>query len=243
MEEFESFFKASETRIARLGYMIWDIYTCPEIIIIDNLGASFRCSYDLHTTVFGPPNKEILENFNPKGQFSLSFDIEWRDLIEDYFTKFIPMDKSVQNKNINTFVCMELDRENFIPQKVYQSRKLLLEDAKLLDLKRRILFSQGLGGVGIIENNELIGCAFIPHYVQNDRFSFAIIRGVWVSNQNRNRGMGSDLSSKMCEIIFDKGIEKITLWVEETNLPAVRIYEKLKFKIVEKVHGVDCVKK
>ena len=29
MEEFEDFFKAAKTRIARLGYMIWDIYTCP----------------------------------------------------------------------------------------------------------------------------------------------------------------------------------------------------------------------
>ncbi len=243
MKEFDDFFTVAEPRIARLGYMIWDIHICPGIVIIDKIEDSFRCSYDLHTTIFGPPNEKIIENFYPKGEISLSFDMEWKTLIQKHFKDFIPMDKSVKDRNMNTFLCMELKKEDFTPQTEYLSRELTKEEIRLLGLKRRILFSQGMGGVGIIENNELIGCAFAPHHVQTERFSFALIRGVWVSRDYRNKGYGYDLSAKMCEVLYDKGIEDITLWVEETNIPAVRIYEKLGFKTAEKVHGVDCTKK
>ncbi len=243
MKEFENFFRAAEPRIARLGYMIWDIHICPEIVIIDSIDDSFRCSYDLHTTIFGTPNEKILDNFNPAGRISLSFDLGWKDLIQSNFSDFVPMDKSVRNKDMNTFLCMDLKKDNFRPQSEYISRELTKDEIKLLGLKRRILFSQGLGGVGIIENDELIGCAFSPHHVQTERFSFALIRGVWVGKEHRNKGLGYDLSIKMCDFLIEKGIELITLWVEETNLPAVRIYEKLGFRIAEKVFGVDCIKK
>ena len=242
MERFEDFLELAKTRIARLGYMVWDIYTCPDIMIIDNFDESYRCTYDLHTTIFGPPNNKIIKNFNPKGEFSLSFDLKWEKFIRSNFTDFIPMDKSVKNKDMNTFLCMELKKENFTPKEEYISRELHKKEEKLLGIKRRILFSQGLGGVGIVEKNELIGCAFAPHFVLNNKFSFAIIRAVWVNKSHRNKGLGLDLSSHICNKIFNTGINLVSLWVEETNLPAVKIYEKLGFKTIEKVFGTDCKK-
>ena len=69
------------------------------------------------------------------------------------------------------------------------------------------------------------------------------MRDVFVDPSCRNRGFGYDLSSKICEIIFEKGIEKCILWVEENNIHAVKIYEKLGFKTKNKVRSNYCLRK
>jgi ribosomal protein S18 acetylase RimI-like enzyme len=242
--EFDGILEVGKTRIARLAYTIWDIVAFPEAVHFDNLETSFRFSYDMHTTLFGPPNKKILENFNPQGKIVLSFDPDWLELVEDYFTDFELMDKSAKNKEINTFLCMELNRKNFNSKRFYEAKLLDEGTVRKLTFKQRMLYSNSDGGgVCITLNEEIVGVAFTPHIVQNELFSFAIIRGVWVSRDYRNRGYGYDVSAKMCEILFDKNIDIVTLWVEESNLPAIRIYEKMGFKTVDKVYGVDCRKK
>ena len=81
-------FDIADNRIARLGYSVWDHYICPEVVDIDILANSFRFSYDLHTTLFGPPEDEILERFHPRGEISLSYDPAWDSLVQKYFTEF-----------------------------------------------------------------------------------------------------------------------------------------------------------
>ena len=135
---------------------------------------------------------------------------------------------------------MELLEENFTPQKHYKSRPIQREDLETLSIKRKILQSRGFGGVGIIEDKNLIGCAFASQVVQEDQFSFAAIRDVWVHPDHRKQGLGFDLTSNISKVIFNNKIERIFLWVEERNFPAVRLYEKLGFTTVDRFLSVVC---
>ena len=110
-------------------------------------------------------------------------------------------------------------------------------------MNRKIHINSGLGGVGIIENDSLVACAFAPHIVMNDSFSFAIVRDVWTRLSHRGKGFGLDTSSKICDIAFEEGVEKIFLWVEENNKTAVHIYEKIGFKTSSKAYSVKGKKK
>ena len=241
--EFDSILEVGKNRISRLAYTIWDILTFPDSCHFQRLDSSFRFSYDLHTTLFGPPNRELLEIYEPVGKISLSFDPEWLEVVLDNFTSFEVMDKSAKGKEMNTFLSMELYQENFITKDTYEAQNLDETITRELSFKQRLLFSNSEGGgVGIIKNDKIIAVAFAPHILVNENFSFAIIRGVWVSQEYRNRGFGFDVSAKMCEVLFSKSIETITLWVEESNAPAVRIYEKMGFRIIDKVIGTDCIK-
>ena len=219
---FDSVLTAGKLRIARLAYTIWDIIAFPKAVQVDRKGESFRFSYDLHTTLFGSPNQELLQRYKPKGKIVLSFDPGWLELVQQHFTDFELMDKSAKDKKINTFLCMELIRKDFVSKKTYLSEVLSENQAQNLSFKQRILFSNSDGGgVGIFNEGKIVGVAFTPHIVQNNNFSFAIIRGVWVHQDYRNKGYGFDVSAKMCEVLFEQEIETITLWVEESNLPAL----------------------
>ncbi|MHA1198733.1 MAG: GNAT family N-acetyltransferase [Candidatus Heimdallarchaeaceae archaeon] len=241
--KFDNILEVGKKRTTRLAYSIWDIITFPEAVHFEQSDSSFRFSYDLHTTLFGPPNQELLDRYNPIGTISLSFDPEWLELVMENFSAFEAMDKSAKDKEMNTFLSMELIQQDFKCKETYDSQILDEDLIKGLSFKQRLLFSNSEGGgVGIMKDSEILGVAFTPHIVNNDQFSFAIIRGVWVSQAHRNKGYGYDVSAKMCEVLFDNGIEKVTLWVEESNTPAVSIYEKMGFKTVEEVYGTDCIK-
>jgi len=241
--QFDSILEVGKNRISRLAYTVWDILTFPESCHFQRKDSSFRFSYDLHTTLFGPSNRELLDMYEPVGKISLSFDPEWMEVVMDNFTSFEVMDKSAKGKEMNTFLSMELNQENFITKDTYEAQNLDETVIKELSFKQRLLFSNSEGGgVGIIKDDKIIGVAFAPHIIVNENFSFAIIRGVWVSQEYRNRGFGFDISAKMCEILFSKGIETISLWVEESNIPAVKIYKKMGFRTTDKVIGTDCIK-
>ncbi len=243
LDKVEFFLNVAKKNEARFCFMIWDYFQCSEIFDIKVSGNSILCKYERHSLVFGEPSEEIIKEFTPIGETSISYDPNWFPIIEKYFTNFSLLDPSAGNKFHNTFLCMELVKGDFKAKKDPISRRLTDDEYKLLSFRRRILFSQGLGGVGIVEGNRVVGRAFSPHVVQENGYSFAIVRDVFVDPSCRNRGFGYDLSSKICEIIFSEGIEKCTLWVEEDNFPAVKIYEKLGFRIKDKVRSNYCVRK
>ena len=240
-EEF--FLSIAKKNQARFCFMIWDYYQCSEIFDIEVVKDSLLCKYEHHSLVLGTPNDKLLRGFKPIGETSISYDPEWFPIIKKYFTSFSLLDSSAGDKSHNTFLCMELKEDQFKPKEIHISRRLTDDEYRLLSFRRRILFSQGLGGVGIVENNKVIGRAFAPHIVQEKNFSFAVVRDVYVDPSCRSRGFGFDLSSKICELIFSEGIDKCILWVEEDNLHAVKIYEKLGFETKDKVRSNYCLRK
>ncbi len=239
----EFFLETAQKNLSRFCFMVWDFFQCSEILDIEVYENSLRCNFENHALVFGQPKIELLKNFNPKGITSISYDPEWFPLIHQYFTNFSMLDPSIGTGQYNTFLCMELTEENFRPKNLTESRKISDDEYKLLDFRRRILFSKGLGGVVISDHERVIGRAFAPHVVNNEDFSYAVVRDVHVDPQHRKSGYGYDLSSKICEIIFENDIDQIFLWVEERNIPAVKIYKKLGFIVTDKVRSNYCTRK
>ncbi len=57
----------------------------------------------------------------------------------------------------------------------------------------------------------------------------AQISGVYTAPQFRNQGIATRAMTDLCAILFDEGLPRLTLYVNETNEPALRVYEHLGF--------------
>ena len=189
-------------------------------------------------TFNGKIDPDILSNIGERGEVVICADLEWMPVIEEHFTDLKLLDSSMDVRSYNSFLCMELSKKDFRVKKEYISRKLSQDDQKLVSMNRKIHLNSGVGGVGIIENGLLIACAFAPHIVNNESFSFAIIRDIWTRPSFRGKGYGYDVSSRICDVAFEGGVKKIFLWVEENNKAAVHIYEKIGFRTANKAYSV-----
>ncbi len=242
-KETKFFLKIAEANLARYCFLVWDFFTFPEFVKLGLIENTLRSTYEQHTFLYGPPREKILQNFNPIGELVLSFDADWIPYIEKYFTDFNLLVQVEEKTKFNTFLCMQLHEDQFKPKENHISSEITEDVRRKMHYKRQLHLSRGFGGVGILENDILVGCGFSPHVVQNENFSFAIVRDIWVKPDRRNKGFGYDLSSKICEVAFKKGVKTIFLWVEERNYPAVKIYKKLGFQTKDKSISVVCKKK
>ncbi|MHA1954055.1 MAG: GNAT family N-acetyltransferase [Candidatus Heimdallarchaeaceae archaeon] len=238
--EYEQFLKIAEKHLGYFSFMVWDYYKFPEFFELKIINDTLLCKYENFMLFYGKPDKRIFEGLNLKGELFISFQPDWISLIQENFFDFELVVKINEVDKINKFLCMELLEENFIPEEQYQSRKLERKDLDVLGIQRRIHQSRGFGGVGIIKDDSLLGCAFASQVVQEKPFSFSIIRDVWVSPNLRNQGLGSDLTSHISKVIFEQQVERIFLWVEERNYPAVHLYENLGFTTVDNFLSTVC---
>ncbi len=238
--ENELFSQIASKHLSKFCFMVWDYFTIPKLFDFYGSESSCLCHYGNHYLLHGIPNEEILEKIRNKGEFVVAYDGVWRNLVIHNFINHRLVDNSAGNSVYNTFLCMELSKDNFSLKKGYKSREITEDDFDLLSLKQQIHVQKGFGGTCIVKDNILIGCAFAPHVVNKNDFSFAIIRDVWVDKSRRNKGYGYDLTSLLCKYIFNQDIERIFLWVEKSNIPAVKIYNKIGFFTSERVLGNIC---
>lgn len=77
------------------------------------------------------------------------------------------------------------------------------------------------------QNNEIAG--FIGMKIVLDE---ADIMNVVTKKNKRNQGIATQLINKLLQVAKEKNIKKITLEVNESNLPAIHLYEKLGFKTI-----------
>jgi ribosomal protein S18 acetylase RimI-like enzyme len=233
------FLKIAIRDLAKYCFMVWDYYYMPDIFQVEVIGSTLRCTYGQHNLISGKINPDIFSNIDDRGEVVISADLEWMPSIEEHFTD----DPSGDKSTFNSFLCMKLSKKDFQTKEEHQSRKLDQDNQKLVSMNRKIHINSGIGGVGIIENGSLVACGFAPHVVKNESFSFAIVRDVWTQPSYRGKGFGYDVSSKICNIAFEEGVEKIFLWVEENNKAAVHIYEKIGFRTANKTYSVIAKKK
>jgi ribosomal protein S18 acetylase RimI-like enzyme len=52
---------------------------------------------------------------------------------------------------------------------------------------------------------------------------------MWVAPEARGRGLGSELVERVVEWAEDRGADAVTLWVNESNAPAIGLYERAGF--------------
>lgn len=58
----------------------------------------------------------------------------------------------------------------------------------------------------------------------------AQISGVYTPPALRGQGIATRCIADMCEALFDRGFPRITLYVNEDNIPAIHVYERVGFK-------------
>ena len=237
-DDIQYFLEIAKQNLAKYCFMVWDYYYTPHIFQVEVIDSTLRCTYGQHNLINGKINPDILSNIDNRGEVVISTDLEWMPVIEEHFTDLKLLDPSMDENSYNSFLCMELSKKDFQAEEGCISRKLNQDDQKLVSMNRKIHLNSGVGGVGIIENGSLIACAFAPHIVINESFSFAIIRDIWTRPIYRGKGYGYDVSSRICDIAFEEGVKKIFLWVEENNKAAVHIYEKIGFRTANKAYSV-----
>lgn len=75
------------------------------------------------------------------------------------------------------------------------------------------------------ENNEIVGFAGIKYVLDE-----ADIMNVVTKKSKRNLGIATQLLNELIHFAQQENIKKLTLEVNEKNLPAIHLYEKLGFK-------------
>lgn len=58
----------------------------------------------------------------------------------------------------------------------------------------------------------------------------AQISGVYTPPALRGQGIATRCIADMCEALFDRGFPRVTLYVNEENIPAIHVYERVGFK-------------
>ncbi len=100
------------------------------------------------------------------------------------------------------------------------------------------------GGVayGYLKDDEIVSFAAAPHIHQSEHLSFAIIRGIETKLLERKQGYSNITLTKLCqELLSNLLIKELFLWVEDSNEPAIKLYEKLGFvKDNNKIFATFC---
>ena len=238
IDNIQYFLEIAKKDLAKYCFMVWDYFYTPNIFQVEVIGSTLRCTYGHHNLINGKINPDIFSNIEDRGEVVISADLEWMPSIEEHFTDLKQLDSSGDENTFNSFLCMELSKKDFKSKEKHLSKKLNQDDQKLVSMNQKIHMNSGVGGVGIIENGLLVACGFAPHVVKNESFSFAIVRDVWTRPSYRGKGFGYDVSSRICDVAFEEGVERIFLWVEENNKAAVHIYEKIGFRTANKAYSV-----
>ncbi|MHA1316804.1 MAG: GNAT family N-acetyltransferase [Candidatus Heimdallarchaeaceae archaeon] len=240
------FLDLAEKYLPRFCYMVDNYYKFPELLKFQIIGQSVLCSYEHYVVLYGEPNVDLVHQIKDNyPSFSLSFNKEWLPLVFDHFSKCTLVEKSVTTRKYNLFICMELNIEKFQNSKL-DLPKLDVVDldekkhGKLLELGRTIKISKGLGGSGIIIDDELVAVGFIPHLVTNNRFSLCVFRDIWVNEKYRGKGYGKLITFHLCLKAIKQGVKRIFLWVEKDNLSAIKVYSKLGFETKDEVYALIC---
>lgn len=82
-------------------------------------------------------------------------------------------------------------------------------------------------------NENIIGMGGI--YYEKNKPDIANIWGIYVNEKYRGRGYGKMLMAKLLEKVYDnKNVNLVKLCVNTNKLPAIKLYEKMGFKITKK---------
>jgi peptide alpha-N-acetyltransferase len=87
--------------------------------------------------------------------------------------------------------------------------------------------------------NSLIGviiCKLETHQSHSPPTLRGYIAMLAVSSEWRNHGIATTLVRKAIDVMVDRGADEVVLETEETNVPAMKLYERLGFIRSKKLH-------
>lgn len=87
--------------------------------------------------------------------------------------------------------------------------------------------------IGAKKGNELVGMIGAQYKSENDE-KFIILFSIGVASEYRKMGIAKKMMQALIDKMKEEGINKIKLWVSETQKPAIAFYESFGFKYVGK---------
>ncbi len=206
---------------------------------------SFIFRYDNKFHLHGGSVENFIDNIKwyKTNNVLLFSDPTFWDIIQSKFWNFRSLETNENVDTYNTYLTYELSIESFKPYWKKASSIIKLPSETFSIPKRYRHLNEGIA-FGLIENNEVLSFAAAPHIFQKSRLSYAIIRGIETKLLERKQGYSMLTVTKLCQhLLADLLIRKLFLWVEESNLPAINLYEKLGFRKDKTIFATFCDKK
>jgi len=88
--------------------------------------------------------------------------------------------------------------------------------------------------IGAKEENELVGIVNLKLEDKEEEVGTAVVQGMYVKSRVRGKGLGKKMMRELIDIAQKNKIERLRLWVRESQVVARSMYESEGFKFVEK---------
>lgn len=162
--------------------------------------------------------------------------------IQEKFTNFRSLETNSSTDTYNSYSTYKMSIKTFNPNWSNLSSLVKFPSDKATVPKRyRHLDIHGGLAYGYLKNNEVVSFAAAPYIYQSEDLSFAIIRGIETKLLERKQGYSNSTLSKLCqELLANKLVKELFLWVEDSNESAINLYEKIGFIKDDKVFATFC---
>ncbi|WP_455140883.1 GNAT family N-acetyltransferase [Candidatus Hodarchaeum mangrovi] len=254
---FTSLFKNSESKLdlkfleniqteplSQTCYVIWYYFEKSKNIQLKYLNEPFRYIFRFDNK-YHISGTDIWEMESQIKWFKTNIVIQFndKDLWDDIRAKFTNFRSLETNKNVdifNTYFTYFLSNDRFKKSKQNYNSVVQIPN-KTIYLPKRYRHLKGGLAYGYMKDKEIISFAAAPHILIKVPFSYAIIRGIETRLVERRQGFAYETMSKLCEALFNEvKINCIYLWVEENNLAAIYLYEKLGFLKDSVIYATYC---
>ena len=232
--------------LSQTCYIMWYLLKKPQIITIrtDEHNLSFIFHYENKYFLSGPDVWEIEEGirwFNTNNVLFFNDERQWPK-IQKKFTNFRSLETNNETDTYNSYTTYKLIVETFNPKWTQLSSIIKFPNDKVAPPKRyRHLDIHGGLAYGYLKNNEIVSFAAAPHIYQDESISFAIIRGIETKLLERKQGYSNSTLTKLCqELLSNQLIKELFLWVEDSNEPAINLYEKMGFVQDSRIFATFC---
>ncbi|MFX1516126.1 MAG: GNAT family N-acetyltransferase, partial [Promethearchaeota archaeon] len=221
-------------------YILWFIYQKPEDIdfafIKNPFSYIFRYENKYHIT------GENVWHFNEhirwfKTNLVIIFEKQhWEEIIHR-FDNFRSLETNQSTNSYDTYLTLSLEKDDLPHIEPIDGDIKEIPSITYPLPKRYRPYSGGLN-FGLFKKDQMVCFAAAPYILTHPSFpfSFAIIRRVETKFLKRRQGYALNTVGFLCKELFSRfHLENIFLWVEEKNLAARNLYQKLGFSEKEKL--------
>jgi len=230
--------------LSQTCYVIWYYFEKNKKIQLKYLNEPFRYIFRFDNK-YHISGTDIWRAENQIKWFKTNLVIQFNDknLWDDIrikFTNFRSLETNKKTDIYNTYFTYCLSKDTF-KKSVKSYNSVVQIPNKIIYLPKRYRHLKGGVAYGYLKDNEIISFAAAPHILNKKSFSYAIIRGMETRLVERRQGFAYETISKLCEALFNEvNINSIFLWVEENNLAAIYLYEKLGFLKDSVIYATYC---
>lgn len=243
----ESFQKLlSKQPLSQTCYMQWYLLKKPHLTMIKFQESPLRFIFHYENKYFLSgvdvwKLKDRIRWFKTNNVLFFTNESLWPE-IQERFTNFRSLETNSDTDLFNSYSTYKMTVKTFNPKWTNLSPIIKFPNDKLAVPKRyRHLDIHGGLAYGYLKNNEVVSFAASPHIYQSDDLSFAIIRGIETKLLERKQGYSNITLTKLCqELLSNLLIKELFLWVEDSNGPAIKLYEKIGFVKDNEIFATFC---